>query len=105
MKRKYTAVFAVFACLFLFLLAATEFFQNGWGIITDKNYFIPDESNIFVFKVSKMNDGSGDWWLYGEDAKYYYALNQESGSPKYFRFSKGREPENFDKFNYAAWKQ
>jgi hypothetical protein len=45
---------------------------NVWCLNTDKNYFIPKESSIFTFKSTQMNNGSGDWWLYGEDNKFYY---------------------------------
>ena len=51
-----------------------------------------------------MNEGSGDWWLYGEDKKYYYGLNIDEGyDPKYYKLDKGKEPANFDKFDYNTW--
>lgn len=81
----------------------TNIFSNSFHIIMEKEFFIPEESNIFQFKPTKMNDGSGDWWLYGEDSKYYYALNQNSQIPKYFKFSKENKTEGFDKFNYKTW--
>jgi hypothetical protein len=51
-----------------------------------------------------MNEGSGDWWLYGEDKKYYYGLNIDEGfDPKYYKLNKGKETANFDKFDYNTW--
>jgi hypothetical protein len=78
--------------------------DNSWFLLTDNVYFIPAESNIFIFKVTKMNDGSGDWWLYGEDNKYYYGLNIDEGyDPKYYKLDKGKETINFDKHDYNTW--
>jgi hypothetical protein len=72
--------------------------------VTENGYFIPQESNFFIFNATKMNEGSGGWWLYGEDKTYYYGLNAEPDFlPKYFKLQKGKEPKNFDKFNYKTW--
>ncbi|MDP8079791.1 hypothetical protein [Phocoenobacter skyensis] len=51
-----------------------------------------------------MNDGSGDWWLYGEDEVYYYALNIENETPKYFKVKKNKL-ESFDPLRYSTWKK
>lgn len=76
---------------------------NFWCLSTDENYFIPKESSILIFEATRMNDGSGDWWLYGEDKDYYYGLNIETETPRYYILEKGRETKNFDKFNYNTW--
>ena len=76
---------------------------NVWYLNTEKSYFIPKESSVLTFKPTQMNDGSGDWWLYGEDRKNYYALNIENANPQYFKLEKGSETKNFDKFNYHTW--
>ncbi|QLB23642.1 hypothetical protein A6B44_00810 [Pasteurella skyensis] len=82
----------------------TQFFPNIWELLIEKSYFIPDESSIFTFKATKMNDGSGDWWLYGEDEVYYYALNIENETPKYFKVKKNKL-ESFDPLRYSTWKK
>ena len=78
--------------------------SNGWCLLTYNNYFIPDESNIFIFDSTKIGGGSGEEWLYGEDNTYYYGLNtKEPYSPRYFKLKKGNEPKDFDKFDYHTW--
>ncbi len=69
-------------------LSQTQLVPNLWGLLTEKNYFIPKESNVFVFKALAMNGGSGDWWLTGEDKHYRYVLNLEGDTPQYFKYPK-----------------
>ena len=63
-------------------------------------YFIPRESNIFIFKATEWNDGSGDWWVYGEDSNYYYMA---LGKNRYDKLLKGLENINFNRHNYETW--
>jgi len=85
-----------------FILACyTHVFSNLWLILMGNGcYIIPQESNIFIFSPTKMNDGSGDWWLYGEDNEYYYSFESHG---YYIKLQKGKEPKNFDKFNCETW--
>jgi hypothetical protein len=93
----------IFLPILFSIMLFSNFFINVWGLMIDEHYFIPQESNIFQFKVTVMNQGSGDWWLYGEDDKYYYALNLENKNPKYLKFNKGLERKNFNEKNYHTW--
>ena len=52
--------------------ASTQFFSNLWGLLTGKVFVIPSQSSIFTFKTTKINQGSGDYWLYGQDQNNYY---------------------------------
>jgi hypothetical protein len=79
----------------------TEFFGNAWCLLTCLGYIIPKESNMFIFKVTKDNDGSGEWWLYGEDKKYYYGFDINENN--YYKKIKGEENNYFDKFDYKTW--
>jgi hypothetical protein len=38
-----------------------------------------------------MNDGSGEWWLYGEDGDRFYAV-PDQGSRAYVTFPRSRVP-------------
>jgi len=96
MKSK---IIPIIILLLIVLMTSTNTFTNLWYLLTENGYFIPQESNIFHFKVTKMNSGSGGWWIYGEDNKYYYASYQSG----YLKLQKGDESENFDKFNYYTW--
>jgi len=88
--------------------------SNSLDYLIQRGFFIPKESNIFRFEVTKWNQGSGEYWLYGEDDKYYYGIPQydwatfdESNGHicdvDYFKLRKGNEPEHFDKFDYQTW--
>jgi hypothetical protein len=79
----------------------TEFFGNVWCLLTGRGYFIPKESNIFVFKVTEDNDGSGEYWIYGEDKNYFYRFIDTDS--KYYKLKKGNETEKFNKLDYTTW--
>ena len=105
MKSKIIVFGIIFASLTMFK-SCVRSCSNGWCLLTENGYFIPQESSISRFEATKMNEGSGGWWLYGEDNKYYYGLNIEPDySPKYFKLQKGKEPDNFDKFDYHTWEK
>jgi len=61
--------------VFFSLLLFTQLWGNLYGMIQDPGYRIPRHSSLLSFKVTVMNPGSGDWWLYGEDGKYHYAYS------------------------------
>ncbi|HEV8582536.1 MAG TPA: hypothetical protein VGX68_26010 [Thermoanaerobaculia bacterium] len=85
------------------ILFATPAFGNLWDLITGRGFFIPAESSLFTFKVTKDNPGSGEWWLYGEDRRYFYALHERE--PFYLVFPRAaveRCP-GFEPLNYHTW--
>ena len=96
----------ILSIIFILILPAafTHFYANLWYVLTENGYFIPKESNILCFNATKMNSGSGGWWLYGEDNQFYYALNvEQNNNTEYFTLQKGQETEYFDKFDYHSW--
>jgi hypothetical protein len=99
MKSKIIKLVGFFFLITFFLMTCTHSCVNLWCLLTENGYFIPQESNIFSFDATEMNSGSGGWWIYGEDKKYYYALYQLG----YIKLLKGNEPDNFDRFNYHTW--
>ena len=103
MKRTIIILFGITLVL-IFFAVFSRFCTNRLYLLTEGGYFIPEESSVFRFEPTKWNEGSGEWWLYGEDDKYYYGLNVEPDySPRYFILEKGKEPEKFDRFNYQTW--
>ena len=91
--------------LCLLLVTFTSVLGNLFSILTEKEYIIPKESSIFTFEATKMNEGSGGWWLYGEDNKKYYALSMDSTN-MIINIDKiqSHKFKNFDKFDYKTWK-
>ena len=85
MKKLLLLIITIFAII-LYLSKKTYLFENLWGKITDNNYIIPDESSLLKFQATKMNQGSGDWWLYGEDENYYFST--ETDTAPYIKIAK-----------------
>lgn len=48
---------------------------NLFLTITSDAFYIPRQSTMIRFRPTVMNGGSGEWWLYGEDARYFYAMS------------------------------
>ena len=91
-------------CLVVLLMAFSNALLNCWMLLIEPNYIIPNESNIFQFDVNQMNEGSGDWWIYGQDNKnYYYYIGHDS--LPYITFSNGAAQicRGFDKLNVNTW--
>jgi hypothetical protein len=84
--------------------AFTSFFGNVWFLATGEGYVIPARSSIFTFQAMVMNDGSGDWWLYGEDGRNFYRYTGESPYP-YVTYSKTRAGScpGFDPHDGKTW--
>ncbi len=76
-------------------------FTNMWGLLIDTQdiYFIPQGSSLFTFRPTVMNPGSGDWWLYGEDNRYYYYFEED------IKISKQAAPacQGFLKDDHSTW--
>jgi hypothetical protein len=76
---------------------------NLWWLATGTGFFIPEESSIFSFRVTKENDGSGEWWLYGEDHERLYALHPTD--PVYLSVLKQERARcaNFNATDQSTW--
>lgn len=100
---KSTAVILLLGAAFILLLNSS-FGTNIWFLLTEPAYVIPSESSLFTFKVTTMNPGSGDWWVYGEDGKNYYYFTGNDNSP-YILISKKKSNtcEGFDANDYKTW--
>ncbi|UII29886.1 hypothetical protein LVD17_16425 [Fulvivirga ulvae] len=83
----------------------TELYSNLFGVLTGNGFIIPEQSSILTFKVNKMNEGSGDYWLYGEDPGFYYTTMQANNNMSYIFIPKEKagKIESFDKVNYKTW--
>lgn len=105
-KRKWIKIILLLVplCLVVLLMAFSNALLNCWMLLIEPNYIIPKESNIFQFEVNQMNEGSGDWWIYGQDNKNYYFFYGLELLP-YITFSKNdaRACSDFDKLNINTW--
>ena len=80
----------------------TYTFSNLWLLTTDQTNYIPKESNILFFHPTKVDDGSGGYWRYGEDLKNYYYFS-EIEENAYYVLNKKIECSNIDKVEYLTW--
>ena len=84
--------------------ALTPFTTNFWLVLTGRDFKIPKESSLLTFRVTKMNSGSGEWWLYGEDNDYFYA-NSRAAGVKYHSFPRSKVDKcpGFDHLDFTTW--
>ena len=87
------------------LVISTSFFGNLYSIATENGYEIPKESSMFTFEATKMNEGSGGWWMYGEDNKKFYALTIDSVNTIIsIDKNQSQKIKNFNKLDFKTWK-
>lgn len=92
--------------ILLLLGLLTPILGNAWGMLIERGYRIPDESSIFRFETTKMNEGSGDYWLYGEDDTYYYSIVGSDSDQPYTKIKKTKAEQipDFNKTNIETWR-
>ncbi|MCZ8216331.1 MAG: hypothetical protein O9262_08845 [Cyclobacteriaceae bacterium] len=105
MKKGVKLVIGLLILLIVILSSLTNVFSNVWHVMTAQGFIIPKESSVFSFTVTKVNEGSGEWWLYAEDEYYYYTMEQTGTSSSYLKIAKEttEQLEHFDKHNYKTW--
>lgn len=84
------------------IIINTRLVVNLWTLLTDSSNYIPDHSSLFSFKPTKVDEGSGGYWRYGEDYhSYYYFLEKDKDI--YIYSSKDKACKNIDKLNHLTW--
>ncbi|UXN04614.1 hypothetical protein [Bartonella sp. HY406] len=63
--------------LLILYICSENILSNTYFILIDKGYHIPEQSSIFKFKPIIMNNGSGDYWLLGEDDNNIYIVTDD----------------------------
>jgi len=103
--KKGIIIIGLATLLVITLLTCTELPTNLWFSITGRGFILPEESSIFTFKVTKMNEGSGEWWLYAEDKNYFYTMEKTEADKLYTKISKEKAKMilTFDKYDYRSW--
>lgn len=90
------------ATLAVALFSLTNVFPNALMMLMDGVNFIPSESSIFSFKPYEINEGSSNYWIYGEDSKNYYYFSYEPAAPYVF-IRKSNACPSFDRLDHATW--
>jgi len=105
MKLLKNTLLVSFLVVTTLLIVTPNFYSNLWSVLISKAFIIPNQSTIFTFKVIKMNNGNGDYWLYGEDKKYYYTTLERGNLEPYALISKTQasRTKGFNKTNYKTW--
>lgn len=98
------AVPVIVITLTVLILSSRHALINGWSLLTGRGYVIPVESSIFEFRATVMNEGSGEWWTYGEDSNYYYHFTGDDAVP-YIKFPKSLASacKSFEPSNHLTW--
>ena len=83
---------------------STQLFSILWGLLTGNGYIIPNQSSIFTFKTTRMNEANGDW-LHGQDRNNYYTTSEKDHIEPYAYVSKDETESilGFDKINCNTW--
>ncbi|SET20193.1 hypothetical protein [Thorsellia anophelis] len=98
MKSKYIKYLIYAALIFIFY----QVMQIICLLLIIDGNFIPERSNILFFEPTVIDEGSGGYWIYGEDnANYYYFLNDAENT--YMFIKKNNNCINFDKQNFNTW--
>lgn len=95
-----------FSCLLLIGILGlgifSHIFSNILLLATDHTNYIPEESNVFSFHPTEIDEGFGSHWLYGEDSKFYYYFS-ETEENTYYIFDKSIFCPNIDKIDFRTW--
>lgn len=78
--------------------------SNSWILLTDSSNFIPENSNIFTFSPTVIDEGSGGYWRYGEDHKNYYYFDLEHAHVSY-AMPKTQACPHFKADDFSTWCQ
>lgn len=98
------AVAAALVAVIAFAAPASRALLNGWSVLTGRGYVVPAESSVFAFEPTLMNPGSGEWWLYGEDARHYFHFTG-TGAPPYTKIARSAAARcrGFDRHDVGTW--
>lgn len=103
MKNKIGFSFISIAiALLAYLIFMTPTCANAWYLLVGNGFVIPSESSILTFEVTKMNEGSGEWWLYGQDKLFHYHFIGENGR-SYIKIVRTNTCKNFNPQDSETW--
>ncbi len=89
------------AILAVALVSLISVFSNALMMLMDRINFISSESSIFSFEPYEINEGSSNYWIYGEDGENYYYFSYEPAAPYVF-IPKSNTCPSFDRLDHAT---
>ena len=89
LKKYLKLIIAVLITAGMYHFLSTESFINIYRLVEGRGYYVPTESTIAEFRVDKMNYGSGEWWVIGQDPNYHFLSGIDNG--KYAAFPKNKK--------------
>ncbi|WP_243381705.1 hypothetical protein [Stenotrophomonas lactitubi] len=81
---------------------ATPLASNATMLLMDRSNFIPAQSSIFSFEPYVINNGSSNYWLYGQDRTYYYHFTYQADAP-YLYIPRKNTCAGFDRADVRTW--
>lgn len=81
---------------------ATPLASNAAMLLMDRSNFIPAQSSIFSFEPYVINEGSSNYWLYGQDRNYYYHFTYRADAP-YLYITRKNACAGFDRADVRTW--
>ncbi|XFC38513.1 hypothetical protein ACEF39_001511 [Stenotrophomonas indicatrix] len=81
---------------------ATPLASNATMLLMDRSNFIPAQSSILSFEPYVINDGSSNYWLYGQDQTYYYHFTYQADAP-YLYIPRKNACAGFDRADVRTW--
>ena len=93
---------AGFLSALLIACVATQLGSNAWMLLTDRSNTLPTESSIFSFEPYVINEGSSNYWLYGQDRNYYYHFTYQADAP-YLYITRKNACAGFDRADVRTW--
>lgn len=90
-------------CIFLVIFSCSNLFSNFFLLITDSNYFIPEQSSIWSFEEIKYSDRVDNSWQYAEDYSNYYYYSSINNEVLFFSKRNILDCLAFNPINYKTW--
>ncbi|MBI3215422.1 MAG: hypothetical protein HYZ38_16465 [Mycobacterium sp.] len=101
--RTAIAVGAAAVCVASALAFGTNIVSNTWLLLVEPANHIPRESSVWEFEPTVVNDGSANYWIYGQDhANFYYFTDAQGGHVTMSRSAAARCP-GFVPDNHDTW--
>lgn len=101
MKNR-TIIFFGIILFFIILVTFTHTLSNCWLLISTQSNYIPNQSRIWSFQPTQIDEGSGGYWRYGKDNKNYYYFSEDEERVYYF-ISQKNNCLSFNEYDFKTW--